>query len=148
VKVFTGASTAPELDAALAEADGVELRLPYQSDPVTRQKINEGTLEYLDVHLSHVAQQQWMGFYGDLDVALVEVTAVTDDGRLVPSSSVGNNKTWLDRAERVILEVNSWQHADLEGMHDIYYGHGTAPASPADTAGAPARADRGDVPAV
>lgn len=127
VKVFTGASTAPELDAALAAADGVELRLPYQSDPVTRQKINEGTLEYLDVHLSHVAQQQWMGFYGDLDVALVEVTAVTDDGRLVPSSSVGNNKTWLDRAERVILEVNSWQHADLEGMHDIYYGTALPP---------------------
>ncbi len=127
VKVFTGASTAPELDAALAEADGIELRLPYQSDPVTRHKINEGTLEYLDVHLSHVAQQQWMGFYGDLDVALVEVTAVTDDGRLVPSSSVGNNKTWLDRAERVILEVNTWQHPGLEGMHDIYYGTALPP---------------------
>ncbi|HZV09891.1 MAG TPA: acetyl-CoA hydrolase/transferase C-terminal domain-containing protein, partial [Novosphingobium sp.] len=36
--------------------------------------------------------------------------------------SVGNNKTWLDRASKIILEVNSWQSADLEGMHDIYYG--------------------------
>jgi succinyl-CoA:acetate CoA-transferase len=35
---------------------------------------------------------------------------------------VGNNKTWLDQAERVILEVNSWQPMALEGMHDIYYG--------------------------
>jgi len=127
VKVFTGASTAPELDAALAEADGVELRLPYQSDPVTRAKINAGAMEYLDVHLSHVAQQQWQGFYGDLDVAVIEVSGVTGSGRLIPSSSVGNNKTWIDRADRVILEVNSWQHRDLEGMHDIYYGTALPP---------------------
>jgi succinyl-CoA:acetate CoA-transferase len=42
----------------------------------------------------------------------------------VPSSSVGNNKTWLDRADRVILEVNHWQPRELEGFHDVY--HGTA----------------------
>ena len=33
--VWTGASTAPELDGALAAVDGIDLRLPYQSDPVT-----------------------------------------------------------------------------------------------------------------
>ena len=40
----------------------------------------------------------------------------------MPGSSVGNNKTWLDQADRVILEVNSWQPRELEGFHDIYYG--------------------------
>src|SRR3954467_15970882 len=39
VNVGAGASTAPELDGALAAADGIGLRLPYQSDPVSRQKI-------------------------------------------------------------------------------------------------------------
>jgi succinyl-CoA:acetate CoA-transferase len=34
---------------------------------------------------------------------------------------VGNNKTYLQEAEQIILEVNSWQSRDLEGMHDIYY---------------------------
>jgi succinyl-CoA:acetate CoA-transferase len=62
------------------------------------------------------------GFLGKMDVALIEVAAVLEDGRLLPSSSIGNNKTWIDQAERVILEVNSWQPAALEGMHDIYYG--------------------------
>ena len=62
------------------------------------------------------------GFLGKLNVALIEVTAILEDGRLVPSSSIGNNKTWIDQAERVILEVNSWQPLALEGMHDIYYG--------------------------
>ena len=109
INVWTGASTAPELDGALAAADGVELRLPYQSDPVSREKINSGAMEYIDVHLSHVAQLAWEGFLGHLDVALVEVSGITADGELIPSSSVGNNKTWLDQADAVILEVNAWQ---------------------------------------
>ena len=40
---------------------------------------------------------------------------------------MGNNKTWLDRAHRVILEVNSWQNPVLDGMHDIYYGTALPP---------------------
>ncbi|GAA2865389.1 acetyl-CoA hydrolase/transferase family protein [Pseudonocardia halophobica] len=144
VSVWTGASTAPELDGALAEADGIELRLPYQSDPVSRRKINAGLMEYIDVHLSHVAQLVWEGFLGHLDVALVEVSGITEDGRLVPSSSVGNNKTWIDQAERVIVEVNSWQSTELEGLHDIYYGTALPPhrvpiplARPGDRIGTP-----------
>src|SRR5579864_1528394 len=122
VSVFTGASTGPELDGALAMAGGIHLRLPYQSDPETRKRINAGEMEYMDIHLSHVAQFVEYGFLGKMDVALIEVTAILEDGRIVPSSSIGNNKTWIDYAERVILEVNSWQPAALEGMHDIYYG--------------------------
>src|SRR5215475_12310593 len=122
ISVFTGASTGPELDGALAMAEGIDLRLPYQSDPETRKRINAGEMEYMDIHLSHVAQFVEYGFLGKLNVALIEVAAVLEDGRLLPSSSIGNNRTWIDCAERVILEVNSWQPAALEGMHDIYYG--------------------------
>jgi succinyl-CoA:acetate CoA-transferase len=122
VSIFTGASTGPELDGALAMAGGIHLRLPYQSDPETRKRINAGEMEYMDIHLSHVAQFVEYGFLGKLDMALIEVTAVLEDGRLVPSSSLGNNKTWIEQAEHVIIEVNSWQPEALEGMHDIYYG--------------------------
>src|SRR5512141_3445148 len=68
IGVWTGASTAPELDGALAMVDGVEMRLPYQSDPTCRKRINAGEMEYLDIHLSHVAQFVWSGFLGKLDV--------------------------------------------------------------------------------
>lgn len=122
VKVWTGASTGPELDGALARADGIEFRLPYNSDPIAREKINNGTMNYFDMHLSQVAPMAWQGFLGPLDTAVVEVSGITADGGLIPSSSVGNNKTWLDRAEKIILEVNSWQNPALQGMHDIYYG--------------------------
>lgn len=121
IGVWTGASTAPELDGALSRANGIDLRLPYQSDPITRERINAGTMDYIDIHLSHVAQFVSFGFLGHLDVALIEVVAILPDGRLVPSTSVGNNNTWLDQADRIILEVNSWMNPALQGMHDIYY---------------------------
>ena len=122
VGVFTGASTGPELDGALAAANGMQVRLPYQSDPAVRKRINDGDMEYIDIHLSHVAQYMEYGFLGKLDKAVVEVAAVYEDGRAIPSTSLGNNKSWLECADQVILEVNSWQSIDLEGMHDIYYG--------------------------
>ena len=122
IGLWTGASTAPELDGALAKVDGIEMRLPYQSDPTVRNQINSGQMQYTDIHLSHVAQFVWFGFLGHLNVAVVEVAGILPDGRLIPSSSVGNNKTWLDQADKIILEVNHWQNPALEGMHDIYYG--------------------------
>lgn len=127
VRVWTGASTGPELDGALAKADGIEFRLPYNSDPIVRDKINRGAMEYFDMHLSQVAPMAWQGFLGPLDTAVIEVTGMRPDGALIPSSSVGNNKTWLDRAREVILEVNSWQNPALEGMHDVYYGTALPP---------------------
>ena len=66
------------------------------------------------------------GLLGPLDVAVIEVTGIRPDGKLIPSSSVGNNKTWLERAHKVIL-VNAWQNEALEGMHDIYYGTALPP---------------------
>src|SRR5690606_26281926 len=128
VKVLTGASTAPELDGVLAQARGMELRLPYQSDPALRERINAGELNYIDIHLSHVAQHTWFGFFGKIDVAVIEVVGILEDGRLIPSSSVGNNKTWLEQADKIILEVNHWQPVALEGMHDIYYGTALPPS--------------------
>ncbi len=127
VRLWTGASTGPELDGALAKVDAIEFRLPYNSDPTEREKINRGKMEYFDMHLSQVAPMAWQGFLGPLDTAVVEVTGIRADGTLIPSSSVGNNKTWLDRARQVIVEVNRWQHPGLEGMHDIYYGTALPP---------------------
>jgi succinyl-CoA:acetate CoA-transferase len=127
IRLWTGASTGPELDGALAKANGIAFRLPYNSDPIAREKINRGEMEYLDMHLSQVAPVVWQGFLGPLDTAVIEVSGICPDGSLIPSSSVGNNKTWLDRAERVILEVNRWQNPMLEGMHDIYYGTALPP---------------------
>jgi succinyl-CoA:acetate CoA-transferase len=127
LKVWTGASTGPELDGALARARGIEFRAPYNSDPLVRDQINSGQLDYCDIHLSEVAPMTLQGFFGPLDSALIEVTAISADGALVPSTSVGNNQTWLNQARQVIVEVNRWQSRDLEGMHDIWQGEALPP---------------------
>lgn len=127
VGIWTGASTAPELDGVLARADGIKMRLPFQSDPYCRGQINDGHIEFIDYHLSEVAQQAWFGFLGPLRLAIIEAIAITEDGHIVPSSAVGNNKTWLDLADQVIVEVNTWQNPAMEGMHDIYYGTALPP---------------------
>ncbi|ABG42291.1 Acetyl-CoA hydrolase [Paraglaciecola sp. T6c] len=127
INLWTGASTAPELDGVLAAVDGINMRLPYQSDPICRQQINDGIMDYVDIHLSEVSQYAWSGFLGKMDVAVIEVAGILADGRIIPSSSVGNNKTWVEQADKVILEVNTQQNMKLEGMHDIYYGTALPP---------------------
>jgi len=122
ISLLTGASTAPDCDGVLAAVDGIAFRAPYQSDPQMRAKINDATSLYADIHLSHLHNQLAFGYLGELDWAVIEVAAITPDGQLVPSSSVGPDRTFLERAERVIIEVNDWQSDDLLGLHDIYYG--------------------------
>ena len=127
INVWTGASTAPELDGSLAEAHAIGQRLPFNTDPTARNAINAGEIDFIDMHLSHVAQQAWFGFLGPLHIAVIEVLGVTADGLLIPATSVGNNKTWLEIADKVILEVNTKPSAKMEGMHDIYYGTAIPP---------------------
>jgi acyl-CoA hydrolase len=61
------------------------------------------------------------------DFAVIEAVGFTSDGDLIPSSSVGNNKTWIDQAGKVIVEVNAAQSREFDGMHDIYYGTALPP---------------------
>jgi len=127
ISVWTGASTAPECDGVLADAHAVDLRLPFNTDPIARNAINSGEINFIDMHISHVAQQAWFGFMGKMDIAVIEVIGITADGLLIPSTAVGNNKTWLEIADKVILEVNTKMSHKMEGMHDIYYGTAIPP---------------------
>ncbi|HCM80728.1 MAG TPA: acetyl-CoA hydrolase/transferase family protein [Corynebacterium glutamicum] len=120
INLITGASTAPDCDGVLAEADAINYRMPYQSDPEMRGKINSGEMKYQDIHLSHSGLQVEQGFFGELDVTVVEVTRITEEGHLIPSSGVGNNLECIAAAKKLIIEVNFWQSLDLEGMADVY----------------------------
>ncbi|MBN9645017.1 acetyl-CoA hydrolase/transferase family protein [Corynebacterium mendelii] len=120
IDLFTGASTADDCDGTLAEADAIRFRTPYQSDPILRSKINDGTTYYADYHLSESGMYVSEGFFGQMNVAIVEAVRITEEGHIVPSSSIGNNVEYLDEAEKIIIEVNSWQSENLEGMADVY----------------------------
>jgi succinyl-CoA:acetate CoA-transferase len=119
LNVLTGASTGPEQDTAMSITEAQAFRFPYQGDAATREKINAGVIEYQDMHLSHVGTLVRYGYYGKVNFALIEVTKIREDGSLVYASSVGGNNVYLEHAEKIILEVNSWQDERLEGMHDL-----------------------------
>lgn len=127
IGMLTGASTADECDGVLARANGITFRTPFQSDPTLRNHINAGKTYYSDIHLSHLEQQVRYGFFGEMDVAIIEVTGILADGRLIPSLAIGTNNQWLKSAKKIILEVNNRQNILLEGMHDIPADLGTPP---------------------
>ncbi len=120
VNIWTGASTGPELDDALAEVHGIKGRLPYQTDAILRKEINDGSVNYQDLHLSESAQLSRCGYLGKIDVALVEACAITEEGNIIPTTSMGNAASYVQSADVVIVEVNTTQPLELEGMHDVY----------------------------
>ncbi|MEM9659988.1 MAG: acetyl-CoA hydrolase, partial [Planctomycetota bacterium] len=99
VRVLTGASTAGSLDDVLAEADAISWRAPYQSSSPLRKRINDGRVNFVDMHLSHVPQSVLFGFFGDINVAVVEASEVTSDGRVYLTSSIGASPTFLMAAD-------------------------------------------------
>ena len=88
-----------ELDLTPGEKTGVELlRLPN------------------DEHLPQTVKE---GFFGEIDLAVVEATDVTSDGRVYLTTSIGASPTFLQCARQVIIEINRRQSPRLSEMADI-----------------------------
>ncbi len=125
IGVITGASTGPSLDGALANADAIKFRTPYQSDKDLRASINAGKTHFFDMHLSLLPQYVRYGFLGQVDWAVVEAADVSVDGKILLTTSVGAAPTFLTQAKRILVEINARHPKELLGFHDIY-----EPASP------------------
>lgn len=120
IGVFTGASTGDSLDGELARANAILFRTPYQSNADLRKSLNSRESHYFDMHLSALAQELRYGFFGKVDVAVLEVADVTEDGELVLTSGVGISPTIAKLADRIILELNSKHPKYIKGLHDVY----------------------------
>jgi len=119
IRVLTGASCGESIDEALAEAEAIAWRAPYQSSPTLRRQINRQQVEYVDMHLSHVPQTVSYGFFGKIDYAVVEATEIAPDGRVFLSTSVGASPSYLKYADKVIIEINHYHSTRLREMADI-----------------------------
>ena len=119
VRVLTGASTGTALDDALADANAISWRAPYQSSKPLRQLINSQATEFVDMHLSHLPQMVEFGFFGNLDFAVVEAIDVTADGRVYLSTSSGASPTYLHHADKIVIELNRYHSSRLSEMHDV-----------------------------
>lgn len=119
IGMFTGASTGDSIDGALARAKAIKFRTPYQTNADIRNAINNEEVDYYDLHLSTLAQDLRYGFYGKVDVAIIEASDVTDKGEIVPTCGIGIAATVARMAKIVIVELNSWHPKELRGIHDI-----------------------------
>lgn len=120
IGVVTGASTGESLDGALAKAEAIAWRTPYQSNETLRKQINEGKTRFFDMHLSMLPQYARYGFLGDFEFAVVEASDVSASGEVVLTTSVGAVPTFTRIAKRVLIELNTYHPASLRGIHDIF----------------------------
>ncbi len=120
IDVYTGASLGPEVDKYLAEAGVIRKRGPYQSDAMIRKLINTGQVIYVDAHVSHNAELVRQGIIGPIHYAIIEACAITEDGYLIPTNSVGNSPIFAQYAENIIIELNIASPESMIGIHDVY----------------------------
>ncbi|WP_343687815.1 succinate CoA transferase [Chryseobacterium gleum] len=120
VTLMTGASLGHGTDGKLAEANVLKKRMPFQVDPILRNKINNGEILFIDQHLSESAELLHTKNLQSIDVAIIEAAYIERDGSIVPTTSVGNSVTFAALAKKVIIEINTEVPEEVYGIHDIY----------------------------
>ena len=53
-------------------------RAPFSTNADFRNHANLGEIDYEDMHLGHMAERLRRGFYGDIDWAVIEVSAIEE----------------------------------------------------------------------
>ncbi len=120
ITLMTGASLGHGTDGALADADALSLRLPFQVDPVLRKAINKGEVLFIDQHLGETVTLLKSNHFPKIDIAVLEACRIEADGSIIPTTSVGNSASFAALADQVIIEVNTAVPFSVCGLHDIF----------------------------
>lgn len=120
INMYSGASTNNHADGALARANALNHRSPYQNTPDLRKTINSRDTNYFDLHLSELAQKFRYGALGGVDLFIIEAASIRDNGDIVLGNGVGNVPTYAKLAKKIVIELNSHITPHIEGLHDIY----------------------------
>lgn len=123
VGILTGASSSQSLEGDFAKAHAIKFRAPFSTNADFRNHANLGEIDYEDMHLGHMAERIRRGFYGSIDWAIIEVSAIESDQdkcRVYLTSGDGIVPTIVRLAKKVILELNTFHHADARYLHDEY----------------------------
>lgn len=120
VNIYSGASTNDHVDGELARANAINVRTPYQSQKDCRNGVNSGDIRYFDGHLSHMSQDMRYGFFGPMDVAIIEATEMSPNGDVILGAGMGQSPTIAMMAKKVIIEYSSYYHNSFRGFHDNY----------------------------
>lgn len=120
VTLITGASLGHTTDSDLANARALYKRMPFQVDPVLRKEINKGTILFIDQHLSETAELLANGHIPAMDYAVIEASAIDENGNIIPTTSIGNSVTFAQLSKKIIIEINTSVPISFTGIHDIF----------------------------
>lgn len=120
INIYSGASTNDHVDGELSRAKAINVRTPYQSNGDMRKALNSHEVHYFDMHLSELAQNMRYGFFGKLNIGILEVASITDDGEIVLGTGMGIAPTICAMAEKIIIELNDRIPSSIYGLHDAY----------------------------
>jgi len=87
----------------------IERRSPHQVGKDIAKGINNGNIKFFDKHLSMFPVDLMYGFYtlnkphNKLDVTIVEASAITEDGGIIPGASVGASPELIQMADKASL---------------------------------------------
>jgi hypothetical protein len=105
--LFVGASSGAETENRWAKLNMIDRRSPHQVGKEIAKGINNGNINFFDKHLSMFPVDLVYGFYTKdkpnkkLDVVIVEATAITEDGGIIPGASVGASPELIQMADKV-----------------------------------------------
>lgn len=122
--LLVGASSGAETENRWARLNMIERRSPHQVGKEIAKGINNGNINFFDKHLSMFPADLVYGFYtrnrpdNRIDVAVIEASAITEDGGIIPGASVGASPELIQMADKIIIEVNT-ASPSFEGLHDI-----------------------------
>ncbi|MCM2358450.1 MAG: acetyl-CoA hydrolase [Geobacteraceae bacterium] len=120
--VYTGASIGIDVDDRWSRLGMLDRRWPQQQGLYVQRAVNAAEVNFGDRHLSMYAQDFGYGFYtlenrGEIDLAIIEASCITEDGGIVPTLSVGIIAEIVARASKIVIEINT-KLPSLEGLHD------------------------------
>lgn len=120
ITLITGASLGHTTDTDLANNNALYKRMPFQLDTSLRGKINDGSILFIDQHLSETAEMLNNKHLSDMDIAIIEATYIDEKGNIIPTTSVGNSASFAHLAKKIIIEINTAIPFEFRGIHDVF----------------------------
>lgn len=117
INLITGANVG-QLDNLLCEV--IARRAPMCASRDLATRINSRAAVYVEQQMNRMPQLLRREAFGHIDVVVVEALALTREGFIIPTSSVGFVPHLVNLADQVIVEINLAQPEELRGLHDIY----------------------------
>jgi succinyl-CoA:acetate CoA-transferase len=109
-----------EIEDDLVDAGGIRTRIGVVGSEKLRAAVNRGEVRFVEGRGAQLPLQVKRGWFGPVDLAVVEAIGLTLEGNIIPATTVYDSPEWIDAASGVIVEINLNRPMALEGLHDVY----------------------------